>query len=588
MLKRSPTLTSLLEQTLTRSERDRILEGALRLLLPEQLDHLTREIGEATGSTLCRALEAFEGKSEVYPKPGSALLEQRWADFFREFGDLLEAADDEHGDWVAQDEPWSEPYFYDEDFSEELDRWAGRARKLLSEILEAGMDLDKDMLDFLTEKISEVGAGLPEWIPGGDEVALGPEGLHLILEWEGHRAAATPAAIAGRLAAREREAGRSLTYPFVPSQVFLSLPENQQRELLQEMATGGRHSPWPAMLASGRGAWYELHFELTQRFDRSSHLDACRRGISSDWTRALPLVEEFAQREQHQEVLEVLEAALGTLCRCREEFVLSRQLLARHLPGYQREERLRCCRQLLDHGETAADNLGDAALTWTFGTQAKLLETWRDWDQVLDVLRRGEGSEGVTEAREALFETWKRCALGSCSRWSGEGTWLDDLITARWRGSSRAAFRDQVRSRLELRSGNFFGILRLCREPLSLLACLFPEEKLSEISPGLPHLVKLELKWEGIPEVSFVRRWLHDLGADPLREEAMAALGERVLERVPDPGSVENSRYASHAAWMSLALDLRPEPAAALLEDWRRRYKRRRNLWAALGEFGLE
>jgi hypothetical protein len=57
---------------------------------------------------------------------------------------------------------------------------------------------------------------------------------------------------------------------------------------------------------------------------------------------------------------------------------------------------------------------------------------------------------------------------------------------------------------------------------------------------------------------------------------------------VPKPENAHNSDYTQHAHWMAALRELAPQNYEALLANWRVDHHRRRNLWKAMSELGLD
>ncbi len=70
-------------------------------------------------------------------------------------------------------------------------------------------------------------------------------------------------------------------------------------------------------------------------------------------------------------------------------------------------------------------------------------------------------------------------------------------------------------------------------------------------------------------------------------EEVLNVWKRHLESLVPKPASALKAEYAEHARWMKGLLELNPSGYQRVLNDWRAKHSRRRNLWQEMRDQGL-
>jgi hypothetical protein len=81
--------------------------------------------------------------------------------------------------------------------------------------------------------------------------------------------------------------------------------------------------------------------------------------------------------------------------------------------------------------------------------------------------------------------------------------------------------------------------------------------------------------------------WLEKMNGQQFIPQLMECWKRNVGILVPDPSTAHRSRYNHHAQWMAVVKELNLASYQKIIDQWKIDHSRRKNLWAALKEFGL-
>jgi hypothetical protein len=83
------------------------------------------------------------------------------------------------------------------------------------------------------------------------------------------------------------------------------------------------------------------------------------------------------------------------------------------------------------------------------------------------------------------------------------------------------------------------------------------------------------------------QKFLQRLVSSHLWEQISTYWQNNLVIWIPDPGKARNSHYGEQARWMAALQEVSPSAYQSLLAQWRINHKRRRNLWKAMEQKGL-
>ncbi len=588
-MSRANTLLSLLDANLSDSERRQVLAAALLCLDDDGLERLCAQLGEDTGTTLCSILHQLEDQGAAAPQPSLHRLEQEWRQAWSAWDDIIEESSHEEGEFIEQEAHWEPPYLDVCTIAERLEAVAERLLPIVDGVLQHQLDPDFELMEEVDGDIRAIGADLPEWFGEHHfDWLLGPKLTALVLRWQWLSApgGATGYTVLEDIRMAEADSDRwSLDGETLLAFVH-SMPDDHQRELLAGMTAERDAPPWAYVLTQTRSPWFTVYKELTQRWNPAGELAICRAAIASDWSLAIPVLEDLLERDALDEAEPVIEQALATLLYLRggerwspiEGLLLDhRTLRYRHPPTTQLPDLLRLCSQV-------ATRHGDGELASAWETQAILYERWHDWDAVLDHLATLRASSEPRIA-EHFFGLWSALLVQRANRYHhGQKTglvesWIPILTQALWEETSSERTLIELRTWLDgaTSSPKSFGFAR------PWLAVLTQDLGLEGAAPTLMELLSEQCSTDAPSRRVQLRR----VGAATLVPQLLAIWRHHAPSLVPDPRHNHKSSYGSHAAWLGAVHELDAEAYERILETWKRHHGRRRNLWKAISAKGL-
>ncbi len=87
--------------------------------------------------------------------------------------------------------------------------------------------------------------------------------------------------------------------------------------------------------------------------------------------------------------------------------------------------------------------------------------------------------------------------------------------------------------------------------------------------------------------VAIRRNWLAKMEGAALIPQRMDCWRQNIARLVPNPAHSAGANYDEHARWLAVVDELNPAACGALIAQWRREHKLRRNLWQALEKHKL-
>ncbi len=313
---RTQSLLSLLEAGFSDEELRTLLAEALLALDKAGLDALCSRLGEDTATTLRTMLSRLDDHPGERPAVSLDRIGQEWEEAWSAWDGIIEASGDQHGDFVEQENHWEPPCLDLYAIANGLDEVAGRLLPFVQHASDLEEAADFDLLAKVDEDLGNIGAGLPEWfgdVELGDVV--GPRLTELVLRWEWHRGSkgTTPFAILDRIRRAECDS-EGWTLDREALRGFVSrLPEAAQQEILRGLVEHGRMAHWAGVLTDAHSTWFPVYRELAQRWHPPVYLALCRDGISSDWSLAVPVLEDILARRAFAEADGVAASALDAL-----------------------------------------------------------------------------------------------------------------------------------------------------------------------------------------------------------------------------------------------------------------------------------
>jgi hypothetical protein len=589
---REKALLDALSSSFSREEIQRILARSLLSLDVSGIERLAAMLDPETTSILRGVLASQSETAETRTsQPSSDKIRQEWLSAWEDWDGCVAETGDEEGKYVVQEHHWEPPYLDKSAFTEDLEHIAARMSALIPQVIERNLAPDFSFADTLKNAAEEVGSGLSEWIEdSGEGTTFGPKVTGCLLQWEwrtSRREKLGAFEFADRICGLEQSCeDMGLDHSAIRDFVF-ALKAEAQREILEGIV---RHRPsghWFQALESVYGGWFELYQELCRKWDPSRYLETCRRGISQNWQLALPVIQDLIARKAFQDAVVLVEEAVRSMLRSKEGECWDPRsdLLIRNRSLYSEGEK-RAVISLLSHWLKLALALGNEEQVWALKLQLVVLRRWTDGDAILEALRRVP-SPRFDSIRERLYEEWRLLIAEHSVRFlltdapGHKSAWVHGLVDAARAGASGPALlRGVIRGWLE----EIAKTDKSLQQAFGALAVLTLDLDCdSQLAATFPMLKQLLIKYEGgnLSVTATRRNWFRRLGGTELFPELIEFWKRNAARLVPEPEHSAGD-YSDCANWLAALHTLDSASYRKILEAWKLKHRRRRNLWKAL------
>jgi hypothetical protein len=599
-------------EALTQQEIIRLLEALWATLPPDKQDEVLAQLPPDTRQTVQHILSPPDssGDAEAAPdKPMSmAKLEQTWNELWREWYEIVDEASEEDGKYVMQEESWEPPYFDETAVIYDLEEIAKKMRSLIPPAIEHSFSPSEGFAEAIAMMEDEIAAGMPEWIY--------VEGFYLeenlticLLEWE-WLSIMRDAEIEEKAHDAFAFAESILEWENSFSQValnsgnlwdfFTQLPEADQETIFKGLTQYKETPPWQKELKNTYSHWHAFYMYCVDKYAPEQYLGNLRETIPQQWQNGLPVIDDLLEKQNYKEGLKVVKETLPSMLKyeqIRNAWTPETRLLYPLVQRHDNDDaRLQNHKTLLNYYQEISKGLGQNEMVRALSLQLSTFEHCFNWEAMFKAFAETPVSEHV---RQALFASWREYIIqrAKLSTWSWGWDrpkardswwlhWLIDSIVDHQKGP--AWFQQQMTDWLtHLPSqkkdvGEDYDFLRLLTKDLSEIDSRkkdqYPQFYAVVIRPG-------ELK---SPDQISRRAYLKQYASDDLMYQVMGYWKAYLQNFVPKPENAHKSDYTQHAHWMAALRELAPQKYETLLEKWRVDHHRRRNLWKAMSELGLD
>lgn len=504
---------------------------------------------------------------------------------------------------MTQDAHWEPPYFDQYAFVNDLEEVAKKMRPLVQNAVRNHFSPNQGFAEALSQAEDEISAGMPEWIEIHEGFDLEDNLTYCVFEWEwltfkelGEDAFA--------FAEHILDLEDGFTYVALNNNTFLDfftqLPEADQESIFKGLSRHRDTPPWKKWLDNTYSPWHALYMYWVERYAPERYLDNLRVTIPQQWQNGLPVIEDLLAKQNYQESLKVVKETLPSMLD-REQgdpaWTPETALLFAGINHYSDDpDKLTTHRQLLDYYRQTAEGLGQTELVNALTVQLIAIDHFYDWEAMFDTF--GQGTV-PPQTRQALFESWRDYIVKRATppRWVGfdwrgqaRGRWWPHwLIESIVDGQKGAAWFQQEMAQWltnlpdqEQALGEDYGFLRLLTKDLSEI-----DSREKDQTPKFYQVVIRPGELSS-PDQSSRQAYLKQYASDDLMYQVMGYWKACLQNFVPDPKNASKSDYTQHAHWMAALRELTPQNYQTLLEKWRVDHHRRRNLWQAMSELGLD
>ena len=592
-------------EALTQEEVITLLDAIFAVLPSDTMGVILAQLAPDSRQTVQRVLSSpVAGDTEIAAEDLASLakLKETWHALWREWHDIVVEASQEDGDYMIQEAHWEPPYLSETKVVDDLERVASKMRPLLQTAFTEWDPEDYNFAESLELAVDEILGGMPEWIH--------VEGFYLekdltfcMLEWEwliSRLEDEDAFAFAQRIVSWEQN-NRIITFEEDTFfDFFTGLPERDQLVIFKGLSEHKESAPWKSRLKSTYSYWHSFYMYCVDKFSPEQYIDNLRVTIPQHWQNGLPVIEDLLTKadykEGHQVVQETLSAMLKTE-QIRAPWTPETRLLCGLIGRHKNEAGLLQNHQtLLTYYQQIGQELGRSDLANALALQLITFEHCFNWKAMFKAFAETPISETV---QQALFTSWREYISQQAKPaswgwgWSSPAPrdtwwllWLLDSIIDDQKGSTM--FQQQMAEWLnnlpdnKHTLGEDYDFLRLLTNDLS-------EINRSE-KARYPHFYRVVIRSDalGTPDQTSRRVYLKQYAPDNLMAQVMDYWTANLKHFVPKPERAEKSDYTSHAQWMVALREVVPDSYNALRHDWETQHHRRRNLWKAMAEVGLQ
>ncbi|MCP4692903.1 MAG: hypothetical protein GY859_32985 [Desulfobacterales bacterium] len=334
--------------------------------------------------------------------------------------------------------------------------------------------------------------------------------------------------------------------------------------------------------------------ELEERLVATNQriLESCRARLAENWRYGRPLVEDALEKEDYQKVESVLirtfssysDAAGGPAWRPEDSLLEESEWGASESDKEELSD-------LLEIWSAAAERLGKSERAAALRFQGVVFRDSDNWDAVTEACRM-ERRRPLRQAVEPLFDQWRNLTAARSAApeeaSAVQDTWIHWLIDARLDvEKKRKGFLTKLEAWLALLMDNGSAFEEQSKWLAVLTRDLPGADALEKKHPAF-YAEILSARGSGASRLSTYRREsLEMMKAGPCLSLAVKIWRGHLRRLAPDPALATKSDYTRHARWSAALRDLNPAAFDALMDQWRQRHARRRNLWRDLRAMGL-
>jgi len=533
------------------------------------------------------------GKLPVSATASDKRIMELWADLWREWEDIVQEVGDEEGEYMVQDEHWEPPYFDGYALASDLDRVAESMLEMIDDVFEL-----VDHNDLFQDSLEEIGLNIdsyPEWLGVCDHEGcdLGRESTLCLLKWVwlALQNQEQPGIDFLRRIFQLDEAHQMVCLdPGTVFDFFSSLPD----EIRRDVYSGLGEDPESYGIDNIGSKWHRIHHYMEEQYDIAGYLETCREHLSENWHYGKPLINDAIGNDDYPRADNILERTFASYLRKKGEKPWHPETaLLSHRPGWYSQHSGEIA-ELLDTWEKVSEKLDNPLRKTACKFQAIIVRTPNDWEAVIGCYN-SMGNAGLRQSLQPLLDTWKKTMVKdstyhydySSRKPSPSETWVDWLIEA----------LTDIDGRREW----FIGKLLTWLEALDNQPKEFEDQWnwLAVFTMDAPGKEKWKKQYPALFRAAFPlsnvksdlalsrKKALKTISAGESFEQAIEVWKKQFFRLVPDPSKSSKSQYQIHASWMKALFELNRKDYDTLLDDWRKRHGRRKNLWRDMRGEGL-
>jgi hypothetical protein len=579
-------------RALTKEQVVELLTAIFAVFDQNKLNALTAKLDKDVAATLSRLLTT-KPSEQKQPKSKRIVSEQKyiaeWNKLWSEWDDIVTEVSNEKGKYIYQEHHWEQPYLAADDLSDALDEIAEKLLPRIERIYKSGAVEESVFADGLHDIEHAINC-LPEWMGADNEgIGLGPIATQCVLKWEWLFNSRQPTAFADSIVALEEDLNLVALDGSKIFEFFTALPEKTQRQIYDHLTAKRDLPPWHNKLNTAHSTWHRLYHKFSEAFDPEAHLENCRALLHENWRYGLPVIENLLRKKDYAQAGKIMEKIFASFLKhSRENWKPEAALLIDFF--YQPAEK--DLGKLLKQWIVIAGKLGQAEKMAALKLQHVTYQKTHDWDAVIAVYQELKALPVATVA-ENLFAQWQAYIFKNSvsegwqlSREMNE-SWIHWLIeTGLDEAKGKKWFAQKIEAWLEHLRQNPEAFKKQRSLVYALTQDLAPGSAFKKDCPKLFEYV-LRHTAETREGVAIRRAWLEKMEGTTLIPQLMECWKENIPRLVPNPAQSYSSAYEEQARWLSVVDELNPTACSAIITQWRRDHKLKKNLWRALEKHKL-
>jgi hypothetical protein len=371
---------------------------------------------------------------------------------------------------------------------------------------------------------------------------------------------------------------------------FVNLPADSCREIYGYLQNDETHE---IDLNNVYSSWHQINHVYESRFDSSKHLETCRNHLDQNWQYGRSLIDDAISRKEFQEAEQWLAKTFSSLLerKRKAKWYPESTLLTDQMDYYMEDGREDIAALLLAWSKVSL-KLGNSQRAAAAQLQGAIIRQPEDCEAVIEEYKRVIGAK-TRKTIEPIFEQWKtEMANRSFSRYMDaprvSDSWVHWLIEAsldpkkkkKWFTNKLNGWLNDLKKDKRIFKKQWHWLARLTSD--------LPDSK--RLVRKYPVFCKTALPAEASADDllgTFRNRGLKKMNAGLSLNIAMEVWKDHLHLIMPDPADAYKSDYTDHAAWCKAVHELNKNSYSALISQWRKKHKRRRNLWRDIRAIGL-
>ena len=523
-------------------------------------------------------------------------LEEVWEGLWERWNRTVAQLGDEDGAYSVQEVHWEPPYFDGFSLSRDLEGIAEQMLPCLEQAFESFHE--PELFSSALIDIEESMAEYPEWmgVEYEEPVTLGPCTTQCLLRWiwmdsglsvdQGWSFLDSLNSLCNTLEMVELEApecGRFVS----------SLPVEQARKIFHHFDTF-----WESVGREDHASpWVHLRDALNRQFSPEDYLATCKAHLDANWLYGLDLIEDSLSKQDYDSAEAWLSktSASYLLLPVEAGWLPEQSLFIEHAQLISLKEH-NDIEKLFQAWITVERHLENSLRRAAAELQQAAFKHQFQIDRVLDACQVPMEATETREALEPLLQAWKD-HLAFLSGFTpdteepeGDWSWLHWLIEARRKGEGHEhVFQKKIQGWLQ----QLMDKPEQIHSNYDTLSCLTLDlnhiSELGQRCPMLIHVLDIDNPAYHLDEELTTERHaqLSRFASDGLVQLTMNVWESCLHLLVPDPSTARKSNYMAHAKWLKALEEINPSACQAVLQSWQQTHKRRRNLWQALRDAGL-